>query len=713
MAGRGPAPPAWAAFWHSVVRFQTENVNPRLGLRNAIGMALPLAAGVALSYPGGGLVMSTGAVNVAFRDSDGPYGQRAREMFAASVLVGVAVFAGTVSGGHPIIAVMVAGTWAFVAGILVALSSPAADLGVMTLVMVLVYAAVPQAAGRAVLAGLLAFAGGLVQTAVTLAFWPLRKYDPERRALSDLYLELSRVAASPLRGAQSPPATAQSLEAQTALAALDRDHSVESARFRLLLSQAERMRLSLLMLVRLRIRIEREDPGASAISILERCFEVCAGMLSTLGNSLLAGTPAGAAAEGLQELQTLAERLREPAPEGSPAVRAMAGDARVQMDALAGQLRSAIDLAVSATAAGIADFERREATKPWTLRLRGTMAILRANLSLDSAACRHAVRLAVCVAGSDALARGFELRRSYWLPMTIAIVLKPDFTATFSRGVLRLAGTFAGLAFATALFHVLPAGSGWQVAAIAVLMFVLRCFGAANYGILVLAVTGLVVFMIAMTGVAPKEVIAARGVNTAIGGAIALLAYGLWPTWERTQVSEALARMLDAFRNYFQYVQQSYLKPELSFAHELDRTRVAARLARSNLEASIERASAEPGFTKDTMSSFSAMLASTHRLAHALLALEAGLSSSRPVPAREAFRTFANDVEVTLHTLAAVLRGSTLAPNSLPDLREDHHALIHSSDAAIDRYALVNVETDRITNSLNTLSEEVARWIGL
>ena len=49
----------------------------------------------------------------------------------------------------------------------------------------------------------------------------------------------------------------------------------------------------------------------------------------------------------------------------------------------------------------------------------------------------------------------------------------------------------------------------------------------------------------------------------------------------------------------------------------------------------------------------------------------------------------------------------------LPDLREDHHALVLSGDSVSERYALVNVETDRITNSLNTLSEEALRWIDL
>jgi len=45
--------------------------------------------------------------------------------------------------------------------------------------------------------------------------------------------------------------------------------------------------------------------------------------------------------------------------------------------------------------------------------------------------------------------------------------------------------------------------------------------------------------------------------------------------------------------------------------------------------------------------------------------------------------------------------------NEFPDLREDPRVLVQSGDQKIERYALVNVETDRIVNSLNTLREQV------
>jgi len=706
---------AWAAFWQTLIRYQGDKVNPWMAVGNTIGVALPLTIGAEMGRIGTSLVVCTGALNVAFSDSQEPYAQRARRMCAASMLVGLAVFAGSLSGRNAITAVLVATVWALAAGFLVALSTAAADLGATSLVTMLVYGAFPMAPQKALYAGLLALAGGLLQTLLAVAFWPIRRHEPERRALGELFLELSRAVTSPIQATEPPPATAQINQAQDRLASLNRSHSIEAERYRLLLSQAERMRLSLMALRRLRTRIGREKPTGSEVEILDLYFANCSRILGAIGHSLIAGEPTRTMDELLKELELLPERLRALVGSSRAAatqLRAMTNEALIEMDALTGQIRTATELAVATTPAGLAAFHQREARKPWNLRLSGSLATLRANFHLQSAACRHAIRLAVCVAVADGLARGFELPRSYWLPMTVAILLKPDFSATFSRGVLRLAGTFAGLGLATGLFHVLPHGPAAQVALIAALMFLMRCFGPANYGILVTAITALVVVLFALSGVAPGAVIAARGLNTVFGGVIALVAYWIWPTWERTQVAEGMARMLDAYREYFRAIRECYIRREGVCFEPLDRGRLAARLARTNLEASIDRLFGEPGTSAATVALLSGMLASSHRLIQALMALEAGLYSSHPVPAREPFQRFANDVELTLYYLASVLRRSPITREALPDLREDHHALVHCSHSPDECYALVDDETDRITNSLNTLSEELFRWIG-
>ncbi len=702
-------PSAWQAFWQSVIRFQADKITPWLALRNTIGIAAPLLIGAASGSVAAGLIVSTGALNVAFRDSEAPYPDRARHMLAASVLAGLAVFAGSVNGRTPVVAVVLASVWAFAAGILIAVSTPAGELGSMSLVMLVVYGAVPMTPHNAALSGLGAFMGGVLQMLLAIASWPLRRYTPERRALGVLYIELSRSAlVPPVEGSNAPLATAQSIQAQISLAALDRDRSVESDRFRVLLSQAERIRLSLLALRRVRVRLERDYPSPAACQILDHAFELASSTLSAIGKAIQSAA-AVATAEGIQTIVDLAERLRQSAPDASPE-DAMIRDARFQLDALAGQLRSAVDLASDAPLETGDKPPRSQPRPAWISRFRETLASVRANLNLESAACRHAIRLSVSIAIGDALGRSFGMQRPYWIPMTIAIVLRPDFSATFSRGVLRLIGTFVGVVLATGLFHVLPRSIYPHILVIAALMFIVRCFGGANYGVFATVITALVVFLISLSGVAPGPVIAARTLNTAIGGAIALLAYWVWPTWERHQVAEAMARMLDAFRAHFRAIRATYADGSPSAA-SLDRTRSAARLARSNFEASIERAAAEPGVSTDSVTLLGAMLASSHRLAKALLALEAAIANSAPVSPRPPFFQFANDVELTVYYLAAALRGSRVEADSLPDLREDHRVLVQTGDSGAEVYALVNVETDRITNSLNTLSGEILRWV--
>ena len=234
-----------------------------------------------------------------------------------------------------------------------------------------------------------------------------------------------------------------------------------------------------------------------------------------------------------------------------------------------------------------------------------------------------------------------KLRRSYWLPMTVAIVLKPDFASTFSRGALRLGGTFGGLVFATALFHLLRTAPAAQATVITALMFVVRCWGPANYRIFVAAVIGAIVLLIAMTGVSPRAVIAARSLNTAIGGAIALAAYWLCPRanapacrtkWLRCSTPIAITSAP------FARAISSRMHP--SKALWFARARRPAGLAPTGKPPSAVCGPSRqqlPG----TRAALTGMLASSHGLMYAIMALEAGLHGSRPAgrPARSARRS--------------------------------------------------------------------------
>jgi uncharacterized membrane protein YccC len=704
------------SFWANVRRFDRKQLAPVMALRNALGVGAALFAGILLHNPSAGVMAATGALNTAFSDGNDPYVHRGRRMLSATLFVSLAVFTGRLCGHNHALSITMEAACAFVAGLLVAAGPTPSDIGAITLVTLIVYSASPAPGfSRALSSGLLALAGGLLQTLFSLALWPIDRYAPESQALARLYSEMATAAETEAKATEPPPATETILAARAALDGLHPDRNLAAERYLALFSQAERIRLSLLTLGRLHARIGREANTAAETGTLSRALEVAARVLRSIAGSLAAGAKGDPHADSLAELREMAERLREPRAHNCvPMVVAMRGDARRQLDGLIGQLTSAVELTAHASVTGVQEFERREAAQPWRLRLAGVLAVLRANLSLESAAFRHAVRLAVCVAIADTMTRSLGWQRGYWAAMTVAIVLKSDFTTTFSRGVLRLAGTFAGLALATVLFRALNPAVGVQAALVTVYMFLMRWAGPANYGILVCALTGLVVLLFALAGVPPSQVMGWRALNTVAGGAIALGAYRAWPTWERALVPEALARLFDAYRAYLQAIRDGYVAasshPEPEFLERLDRARQAGRLARSNLEASAGRFRSEPGRPAERDAVLNAILANGHRLIHALMALEAGLFRSQAVPARAAFRTFANDADATLYFLAAYLRGTAVHPGDLPDLREDHRALLHSGDHS-ERYELVNVETDRVTNSLNTLAMEVLQWV--
>ena len=701
--------------WKLLTHFDHAKMNPALALRNMAGVVLPLAVGFAMGMPRGGLAMASGALNVSYSDGHDPYPQRAKRMLASTVWCAIAIFLGAITGHRNVEAVFVATAWAFIAGMLVAIGVTAADVGVISLVLLVVYAAQPLTPRQAAEAGVLALCGGLLQTALSIALWPVRRYDPERRALGNLFLELADSAGKPTPAASAPSASIATTQAQDAINALGSDNSIASLRFRALLSQAERVRLSVMMLARLRLRMQRENSAHAAIEAIDRYLENASAILRAIGEALLGDKRIGLEADRVTLGVALTYQIRAQHGTGSRAAffDAVLQDVQFQMDALSGQMRAAIDLANNATPEGSAEYLEKEKQQPLWLRFSSNIATLQANLNFGSGVFRHALRLSFAMAIGDALGRDLDWRRSYWIPMTIVLVLKPEFATTFSRGVLRITGTILGLLLATGLFHFLPIHTVTEIILIGLFTFLVRWVGPANYGVFAVMISALVVLLLTINGVSPMEVILARGLNTAFGGALALFAYIVWPTWERSRVADSTAAMLRSYREYFSVVAHSYMEKETGNRLEIERPRQNARTARTNLEASLERIMAEPGVTPEQITRINTMLATSHRFARSIMALEAGLPLTPPVPARGEFQIFVADVEETVTLLEEILAGNKVPEKKFPDLREDHNRLVAAGDPEKQRYALVNVEADRITNSLNTLREEIVVWMRL
>ncbi len=709
------APAPASAFWRSLTRVDKAKINDLwLAARNALAVAIPLAIGVAIGNSIAGVAVATGALNVSYADGKDPYLGRARRILLWSFLSAIAVFIGSLAGASHTATIVTAALWAFAAGMMLGISPNAGDLGLNTLVSVIVFESrgVPTPIG-AFYTGLLVLGGGVLQTLFAVIFWPVRRDKPEREAVGSVYSELAKEVDPDYESAPFSVTAVPSTQIQDTLSALGRDRSVAGERYRLLFDQADRLRLSVYLVNRLRDGLgERDDQDteeqADAAAMLDRLLRSTAALLHAVADCLLETKPK----QTLADLQATIDQIANEAQTLKHARNLNLGEKIAgAVDVLAGQLRLVEQLTDHTTPQGARAFLKRAHELPWRLQASNWLATMRAGLDWRSPIFRHALRLTVCIIAADLIERGITWQRTYWLPMTVAVVLKPDFTTTFSRGALRLLGTVAGLLLATILYLVLPEGAVTQLLLVGVFTFFLRYLGPANYGVFTVAVSGLIVFLIAATGTAPADVVWARGLNTVAGGLLALVAYAVWPTWERVTVPDALAQMIDATRAYFQEVSESFNAVDGKVARALlDERRKAWRQARTAAEASVERVASEPGTSAATLDCLQSIMASSFALIYCVMGLEAGVIETETHTKPEALQAFARDVDFTLYYLAAALRGDRFSERTLPVLREDHRRMLEARDqfSANDQYVLL--ETDRLTVSLNTLREQVVRY---
>lgn len=168
--------------------------------------------------------------------------------------------------------------------------------------------------------------------------------------------------------------------------------------------------------------------------------------------------------------------------------------------------------------------------------------------SADSRA--FAVRLALCMSVAEIARQLLPSARPYWVLLTVAIVLKPDFGSVFGRAVQRGAGTLLGVLLGSALLAGLG-GSPWLLVAMGLFAGVLPWARAANFGLFSVFQTPVILLMLDLTLSGGAEVVGERLVDTLIGCAIVLVfGYLLWPQTWRAPLDQALhdtAVALDAF----------------------------------------------------------------------------------------------------------------------------------------------------------------------
>ncbi len=626
--------------WLDLGQFRWRDATWGRAARAAFGVMVPLAIGMATGHVEYGTFAALGAQPAGLVSFQGV--TRSRIMLVAVAVAGMSVstfVGGSVAHAVPWLLVPVIALWAYVAGVCASLGPSAIVVSLQWPVAVLIASAIPLSPEQALIRAALVLAGGLWQGVLVVTSWAVSHGAAERTAVADSYDALSQYAARIGAAPGAPPSPAalpgtRALRDPNPLMRTDARRHLSD-----LMEEAERIRTTL---------------------------TVVAGSGTTGTGSdrdALTGARSAHLAASAAALGEIASALRSrPAARGEHLDRARqdaAGDSRLAGhswtwagESLQGQLRSAIRMTER-----LNDAEPGRGGRParrTTVRppAHDLLVTLRANLGTSSEAGRHALRLAAVTGLAAVIAQAAGLPHGYWAALTVLIVLRPDYGSTLYRGVQRAGGTLVGVGLGLATVLLGHLGTVALLAGVAASLYAAYALLTVNYLIFAVFLTDFVVVLLALLGLPADQTAPDRLIGTGLGTGLALLAYILWPTWERTTASEKFARLFQAQTRFGALQLTAYSRPASDELARFRAAQLAARRARSGAEDSADRIADEPERPPMTHAFTQALVSAGHRLALAGLAVEAatrqrhaelrraGAARPRPgpAPARQAGR---------------------------------------------------------------------------
>lgn len=559
------------------------------GCRNAVGIGLPLLVGILSGHTSVALGVAVGALVTGFAGMAGTWQNRSRIMLAAGVWATIAAYVGIAAGTSLGWLMMLTGLSGAIAGLLVAVSPEIASVGTMGTISLVVFSGLQIPASDSGVVAIEVLVGGLLQLALMLAMVPWQPPYDGTTSLRQVLVHLAAFTVHPTR--------AQDLTTARALVVAETrvgDHAIREAQRRVLL-----MRLYHIDGVRNNVvglyGLSRASASSSAPDQWEPLFLAVAEVLMALSDAwgpTKRNQAPGRLTHALSQLAALPGRL----PDWDRAA-----------DNYWRQLRGALEaLSQEPVPIGAAAMATRRRAGNW----RDTGSTILHN----PAVIRHALRLALVLVLAVWLERQLGLPRGYWVPLTVVVVLKPDFFSTIGRGMARMVGTLLGVVVGTAFVLMAGSHSPWglvEVVGFAVLMYAVLNFNYTLFSVVVSA--EIVVLLSVFERMPPGLVMQDRLLATVLGSVLGMGAYLLFPTWKSREVPSELAKVLEAERQYLQRIRSE--GPTLAIRRE-------TRLLRTHAAGTVEAALSEPGGHRRYGHHVQQVMTAVNQIADALMGLE-------------------------------------------------------------------------------------------
>lgn len=287
-------------------------------------------------------------------------------------------------------------------------------------------------------------------------------------------------------------------------------------------------------------------------------------------------------------------------------------------------------------------------------------------------AMRYAIRLSMAMTTGLAITLAFpRFAHANWVLLTIALIMRANYSVTRQRRWDRVTGTLIGCALAVTFINTLPAP-------ILLILIVLSVGTSHAYGMVAYRITAIgasVSSLLLLHFVAPlvHPQFFERIVDTLIGAGLSWMFSFLLPNWERDDLPRTVRGLLAADANF--------ALAALSLAPSGQPYRLARKRALdavAQLAVAIRRFAAEPNPNPRTLASLTELLGANYLLASDL--------SSMPVLVKlRAHELEKQDAEIAIHgtrnRVVAILKPDSDYKSNLPDIQRDDLAGIHRNAA--------------------------------
>jgi uncharacterized membrane protein YccC len=606
----------------TVGKFDRSALEPGYALRCTAGVAIPLLIAASLGQPALGVPAAIGAFITGFTSLQGIYRTRLTAILAAAVGMSATSFIGALAAHSTVALVAATAVAGYALGTVGQMSPVAATVALNSFVAFVLFSSRPLSPAAAAQESGLVLAGGLIQAILFLIVWPTARSGVERAALADVYRKLAAYARSIATGSPSlPPITPFATARQVLADPQPLARAGDIARFNRLLEDSESIRK------RLGALAAASGAQATRSEIAARTLSI-AGALDSIAGALISSKA------GIETFDL---------PPAGALEFAGASD-------LTEHVRDALEAATMLASGKLPKFDLLSRPRPGPYTQNHIDWI-----------SRDSLRFSLVLAVAMVLGRHFEADRGYWIPLTAALVLKPDFQTTFVRGAARIGGTLVGAVVASLVIALVHGHPALQIFGILLTAAAAYVTFNPNYALYTVAITSFVVIVLGMRGLPGTTTIDARLLDTLAGGALAMIGYVMLPSWEHKRTRALLADLLDAQRRLAGAILRAYAAPSDEAHATIERARTRTWKIRTRVEASIDRSRHEPQ-RAHTIGPARALriLAATQRFGLANLALETALETQSHVQLA-GLPALAEALDAEMAELAAALRESRRA----------------------------------------------------